>query len=141
MHILVALAGISAAVYFFFIRARHAADVTHDLLDMAQDVASAARRFGFRRKANVHPAESIEDPNIAIMGIAVAFLDLGSFPTQEQHGALIVQGQSVLDVSRDDAEELTLLGRWLISQCGGADAAISRLARNNLEWNMLARSL
>jgi hypothetical protein len=129
MHILVAIAGIAAAVYFFFIRAQRAADVTHDILDMAQDAASAARRFGFRRKANVHPVDSIEDPNIAIMGVAVAMLDLGSFPTQEQRDELIVQGQSVLDVTRDDAEELTVLGRWLITQCGGADAAISRLTR------------
>ncbi|MEM1064840.1 MAG: hypothetical protein AAF771_12515 [Pseudomonadota bacterium] len=129
MHILIALAGAALAFYFFVIRARNAADVTTELMDVANDVKLAARRFGFKRQTSVHPVDSIEEPKIAIVGIAVSFLEIGSFPTQEQRDALVVQAQSILEVSKSDAEELVVLGRWLVTECGGPNAAISRLSR------------
>lgn len=129
MPILIAIAGAALAFYFFVIRARNTADVATDLIDVANDVRLAARRFGFKRQTNVHPADSIEDPKIAMVGIAVSFLELGSFPTQEQRNALIVQAQSQLDVSKSEAEELVVLGRWMVTECGGPSAAKSRLSR------------
>jgi hypothetical protein len=39
-------------------RARNAAHVASDVVDMAETVLGAARRFGFRRKADRHPVES-----------------------------------------------------------------------------------
>lgn len=129
MPIVLALIGAATAFYFLVIRARNAADIATDVADMANDVRLAARRFGFRRRTNLHPVESIEDPNLAISAIALSFLELNDLPTQEQRNAMIVQSQSVLGVRKADAEEMMVLGRWFMSECGGPDAAISRLSR------------
>lgn len=129
MPVLIALAGIAVAVLVFVIRARNGARAGADLLDMAQDVRLAARRFGFRRSADLHPAEAIEEPNIAVAGIAAAFLELDDLPTADQRAALTRRLAPALDVSAEDAAELLILGRWMVAECGGADAAISRLSR------------
>jgi len=40
--------------------------------DAARDVRRAARRFGFRRQTNLHPAEPIDDTRVAAAGILTA---------------------------------------------------------------------
>lgn len=37
--------------------------------------------------------------------------------------------QSVLEVSRDEAEELLVMGRWLMSEFGGPELGVTRLSR------------
>ena len=91
MPVLIALAGLAVGVYFFLIRTRNAAHAAGDLLDMANDVRLAARRFGFRRQANAHPIEAIEDSNLAIAALTVGFLELDGLPTQDQFDRLVVQ--------------------------------------------------
>ncbi len=129
MPVILAVIGAVAAAAFFILRARNAAHAATDLVDMANDVRLAARRFGFRRKTNLHPAESIEDPSIAIAGIASAFLELDDLPTSDQRSALTRAMSGVLGLSRQDADELTILGRWIANECGSPDAAVSRLSR------------
>ncbi|UYV36106.1 hypothetical protein N4R57_13830 [Rhodobacteraceae bacterium D3-12] len=129
MPVLIAIIGAITAVAFFVLRARNAANAAGDLVDMANDVRLAARRFGFRRKTNLHPAESIEDPNIAITGVASAFLELDDLPTSGQRTALVYAMQDTFGLSAQDADELAILGRWMVSECGSPDAAISRLTR------------
>lgn len=129
MPFLIGLAGIAVAIYWFVIRTRNTANVATDLMDVANDVRLAARRFGFKRRSDLHPAESIEDPNIAIAGIAAAFLELDDYPTQEQRDALLVQLQSKLWLDQAAATELSILGRWFMTECGGPQPAIARLSR------------
>ncbi|MBU2982815.1 hypothetical protein KO498_13440 [Lentibacter algarum] len=129
MPIILAVIAAVTGVLFFIMRARNAADAANELFDMANDVRLAARRFGFQRNTNVHPAENIEDPNIAITGIASAFLELEALPTSEQREALAWELSKTLNISKDDADELCILGRWLVSECGGAGAAVTRLSR------------
>ncbi|WP_208352436.1 hypothetical protein [Pseudaestuariivita rosea] len=129
MPFLIALAGAAVALYFFVLRSRNAANIAGDIFDAALDVKNAARRFGFKRRANTHPVEDIDDPKIAIAALAVSFLELDDYPTQEHRNALHRNLQSVLSMSDKDAEEMTVLGRWLMNQCGGADQAVSRLSR------------
>ncbi len=116
MPFLIGIVGIAVAIYWFVIRTRNAANVATDLFDVANDVRLAARRFGFRRRSDLHLAESIADPNLAIAGIAVAFLELDDYPTQQQRQALLVQIQSKLHLEQDVATELTVLGRWLMTE-------------------------
>lgn len=129
MHILIAAAGIALAIYFFVIRTRNAANVASDVVDMANDVRLAARRFGFIRKTNQHPVDGIEDARIAMAAIAVSFLELDDYPTKEARSALLVALQSEFGISKEDAVEMTVLGRWLMNECGRPDAAVSRIAR------------
>ena len=90
---------------------------------------SAARRFGFRRRYNEHPVDSLQDADVAIAGAGLAFLDLAGLPTAEQQDALLVSLQSRLGHDKAKAEEAMILGRWLATECGGADAALKRFSR------------
>ncbi|GFE63579.1 hypothetical protein [Litoreibacter roseus] len=129
MPIILAVIGAIGAVIYWSMRARHAADAGRELLDVAQDVKAAARRFGFKRNTARHPVEDIEDPNIAIAGIAVSFLELDDYPAQEQRHAMLRALQNELRINLTAAEELTVLGRWMMTECNGPDAAIPRLSR------------
>lgn len=129
MPFLLALIGIVGAAYFWAQRARNARDMIGEVGDMANDVRLAARRFGFTRKMNVHPVESIEDPKLAIASIATAFIELDDLPTAEQRKILTIQLRSHLRVDAAEAEEMEVLGRWFMSECGGAEPAIARVSR------------
>lgn len=127
MPFLIALLGIVGAAYFWAQRARNTRDVVGDVADMANDVRLAARRFGFSRKMNVHPVESIDDSRLAIAAIATSFIELDDLPTAEQRQLLTIQLRSHLRAGA--AEEMEVLGRWFMAECGGAEPAIARLSR------------
>ena len=55
MPYLIALFGLVIGAYFWIQRARTAADAARELTGVAQDVMAAARRFGFRRRHDMHP--------------------------------------------------------------------------------------
>jgi hypothetical protein len=129
MPYLIALFGLIVGAYIWIQRARMAAEATHELAGVAQDVLAAAKRFGFRRKLNLHPVESLEDPDVAIAGAGVAFLELGGLPTAEQQDKLIASLQSHLGQSQNKAEEAAILGRWLVAESGGALPGLERLTR------------
>ena len=129
MPYLIALFGLVIGAYFWVQRARMAAEATQDLVGVAQDVMAAARRFGFRRRHNLHPVESLEDPDVAIAGAGVAFLELGGLPSAEQQDKLIASLQSHLGQSHNKAEEAAILGRWLVAESGGAQPGLDRLTR------------
>lgn len=129
MPFLIALVGIIGAVYYWSNRARNARDVAGEVMDMANDVRLAARRFGFKRQSNLHPVESIEDPRLAIASIATCFIELDGLPTEEDRKRLSIQLRSRLHADADEAQEMEVLGRWFMAECGGADPAISRLSR------------
>lgn len=135
MHILIGILGIAAAVYFFVIRARSAAHVAHDVVDMANDVRAAARRFGFKRKTNVHPVETIEDPNLAIAAIATAFVEMDDLPTKEQRDALDRALRERLGIDGATSQEATILGHWFVSECHGPETAVPRLSRKLFKLN------
>lgn len=117
------------AVYFFVIRARNAAEMAGELMDVAKDVQLAARRFGFKRKHQQHPVDSIDDPDIALASIGYAFIALDDVPSREDYdklgGALRIERR----IDDEGAQELSVLARWMVEQCNGASPAVPRLAR------------
>jgi hypothetical protein len=127
-YILGIIARIGAA-YFWAQRARNAADMTRELAGVAADVAAAARRFGFRRRVNVHPVEGLDDPDVAIAGAGIAFLELGGLPSTEQQDALLRSLQSRLGMDHEKAKEALILGRWLVTESQGAQPGLTRLVR------------
>ncbi|MEM9427231.1 MAG: hypothetical protein AAGA06_11070 [Pseudomonadota bacterium] len=118
-----------------------------EALDMAADAATtvrnAPRKLAFRRQTQEHPVEGIDDPRIALCGIAQAFIELDDLPTKDQRDQLHVDLRRKLRVTEEESEELETLGRWLVTQCNGAEAAIPRLARRLYKidgaasWNQL----
>ncbi|WP_022703877.1 hypothetical protein [Pseudorhodobacter ferrugineus] len=129
MPFILGLIGLITAAYFWANRARNAAHMTNDLAGVASDVLSAARRFGFSRKLNLHPVESIDDPQLATAACGLAFLELDGLPTVEQHDSLTRSLQSHLDLDHDKTQEALILGRWLISESNGAAPGFTRLLR------------
>ncbi|SFR43988.1 hypothetical protein [Litoreibacter janthinus] len=61
--------------------------------------------------------------------VNVAFLELDDLPSQETRIAMVRELQNAAHVSLHDAEELVILGRWLMTECGGPEPAVSRLSR------------
>ena len=129
MPVILAILGAIGAALIYYIRTRGPIDSGRDLIEAAHDVRLAARRFGFKRNASRHPAEDIDDPKVAIGGIAVAFLEMDDLPAKEHNIAMLHTLQEATRVSLSDAEELAVLGRWLVSECGGPDQDTSRLSR------------
>ncbi|MCB1337198.1 MAG: hypothetical protein KDK10_07005 [Maritimibacter sp.] len=129
MPIVLALLGILTAAAFWIYRIRGAAQAAEELADVANDVRLAARRFGFKRRSGQNAIDSIDEPQVAVAAIAVAFLELDELPTRDQQIALGRGLQHELRVSLGDAEELMILGRWLMKECGSAEQAVTRLGR------------
>jgi len=129
MPFLLALLGIAAAAFFWMQRAKDAAEMGSEMLDMARDVKAAARRFGFSRRHNEHPVDSIDDPKLAIGALVTAFHELEDLPTSESRTALDVQLRKHLSVSAEEAQEISILGHWFVNECGGADPAVTRLSK------------
>lgn len=68
MPYVIALLGLIAGAWLWMSRARAAGMAAQDLAGMAQDVISAARRFGFRRRYDEHPVDSLQDADVAAAG-------------------------------------------------------------------------
>lgn len=104
-----------------------------DAVNVAQDVVTTARnaprRLAFRRQHNAHPVEGIDDARIALCALSQAFIELDDLPTQDQRQKLAVMLRTELRASAEEAEEMEVLGRWLVGQCQTPQAAITRLSR------------
>ena len=117
----------------------------------AQDAVTVARnaprKLAFRKQLNAHPVEGIDDARIAICALAQAFLELDDLPTKEQRDRLHFLVRTKLRASEDEAEEMEVLGRWLIGQCNEASAAVTRLSRRlnvidgSASWDLLQEIL
>lgn len=129
MPVLIAILGILTGALIWYWRAKAAGQAVQDLAGVAQDVMSAARRFGFRRRYNEHPVDSLQDADVAIAGAGVAFMELAGLPSFEQQDALNLSLQHRLGHDRAKAEEAMVLGRWLVNECGGAGPALTRLTK------------
>lgn len=129
MPFLIALAAAAVGIYFFLIRARNTAHMVGDLADTANDVRLAARRFGFRRASDQHPVDALDDQTVALGAIGAAFLELDDLPTREQRDALVGALAQQGGMSRKNAEESLILGRWIVGQSGGPAQAIPRLSK------------
>ena len=129
MHIILGLIAIAGVAYMWFWRARNAADAASEIMDAANDVRLAARRFGFRRKRDVHPVDSIDDARVAGAGLMMALLMDDGVIRDDRRQATLVQMQSVFETGKQEAEELATLGQWLVTQCASPSAAFTRLAK------------
>jgi len=129
MHIIIGLLALAGAASFWLWRARNAAEMTGELLDAANDVRLAARRFGFKRKSKIHPVDSIEDARVAGAAIVAALVRQAGRVTPEQEDTWLVQMQSKFNVGKPEAKELSVLGDWLVGQCSTPSNAVPRISR------------
>ncbi|MEO0912392.1 MAG: TerB family tellurite resistance protein [Pseudomonadota bacterium] len=132
MPVLLTVLGLLAAVGYWYFRIRDAGDTVRDLADAANDVRLAARRFGFKRRANVHPIDCIEDARMAAAGITLSVAEMDGALTQSEIQTATIQFQSVFDISKDEAEELVTFGRWIASQSGTRAEGVRRMTKRLL---------
>lgn len=132
MHIVIAILSILGAAYFWVHRIRNAGRAVGEIKDMADDVRLAARRFGFKRRVNVHPVETVDDPRLAAAGIIAAMAEMDAMATDDTLREMKIQAQSVFDVEATEAEEMVVFGRWIASQCGTKHEAVRRLSKKLL---------
>lgn len=129
MPVIITILGLLAAAGYWYFRIRDAGGTVRDLADAANDVRLAARRFGFKRRANVHPIDCIEDAKMAAAGITLAVAEMDGALTQAEIQTATIQFQSVFDIAKDEAEELVTFGRWIASQSGTRAEGVRRLSK------------
>lgn len=117
-HIILGVLALTGGAYFWYSRISAAKDAAATLADAAIDVRLAARRFGFRRKANIHPAEAVDDARLAAMGLIAAPAQMDHGWSRETGDSMTAEAQAVFKISRQEAEEMVIFGRWLSDQRG-----------------------
>ncbi|MEM1387093.1 MAG: hypothetical protein AAF748_02490 [Pseudomonadota bacterium] len=135
MPIIIAALGLLATVYVYYRRSQGIARTAADVVDVIDGARLGVRRFRFQRKANTHPAEAIDDPLIAVGGIAAAFVELDPMPTKDSWDRLTLNLAREFRLSAEEAQELSVLGRWFVTQCGTPPAAITRLSKKLYRLN------
>lgn len=129
MHILIGIVGLLIAAGVWAWRLRMAKQALEEVSNVASDVMAAARRMGFKRQTDVHPVESIEEPELAVTALGLAFLDLASLPTAEQLAALKSAICNELAVTEAKTDEMLIVSRWLVNECKTPQQAFSRLLK------------
>lgn len=125
--VILILTAIGGAIWFWV--RNNPRDALHTAQDVVTTVRNAPRKLAFRRQTAAHPVEGIDDPRIAICALGQAFIELDDLPTKEQRDRLALNLRTKLRCDADEAEEMEVLGRWLVSQCNGATEAVPRLSR------------
>ena len=115
--------------YIWYMRYQRARDAAEMLVDAASDVRNAARRFGFRRKANIHPAESVDDPRLAMLSIVAAMAQMDRPWSTDLSRNLTVEAQRAFGVDVDEAEEMTVFAKWMSEQSSTYAEIVRRLAK------------
>ena len=139
MHILAGLLAVAGIVFFVLWRLRNAAAAAQDVIEVADDVRAAMRRFGFRQEAHQNPLDGIEDPRIAAAGILAAFAYMDSAFSQAEIAGIEAACAEAFDCDAEEARHLCAYGRWLVQQSqGNMGEVIRRLARN-LEGRLTAQ--
>lgn len=130
MHILLAVLAAAAGIGFWLWRAHMAARAASDLLETADDIRAAVRRFGFNRKAKTSPHDGIPDPRLAAAGILAAFANMNGGIGREEIAAIAEECRRAFGCDRKEAEDIGAYGRWLAQQSPNMDETVRRIGRN-----------
>lgn len=132
MPVLLAIISAITVAGIWYYRMNAANKGARELLDAANDVRLAARRFGYKMRNKTHPTDTVDDPRLAAAGIVLAIAGMDSELTREEMDALIDQCLSKFNVDRTEAEEIVVFGRWLANSCNTKDEAVRRLSKRVL---------
>jgi len=130
MHILLAVLAIAVGIGVWIWRAQMAARAASDLLETADDIRAAVRRFGFNRKAKSSPHDGIPDPRLAAAGILAAFANMEGGLGREEIAAIAEECRRAFGCDAEEAAQIGAYGRWLAQQSANMDETVRRIARN-----------
>ena len=123
------LLAVAAGVGVWMYRARNAADAAQTVFDMASDAKAAARRFGYHRKHNKSPLDTVDDPRLSAAAMLVAMAKLDGDLSRDQIERITRECIETFDVDAAEGADMTAFGRWL-SQHGEPEEVLRRLARS-----------
>ena len=129
MHIILGIIAALGGVAFFIWRVRATAEAAREIVDAADDIRAAARRYGHNRKTKINPLDAIDDSRVAAATVLAAFARMDGDYTREQLNAIKDECQQVFNTSEEEAIEITGQSRWLMEQTKNIDEAIRRLSR------------
>ena len=130
MHILLAVLAAAAGIGFWLWRIHMAARAASDLLETADDIRAAVRRFGYRRKTKGSPLDGIDDARLAAAGILAAFANMDGGLGRQEIAAIAEECRRAFHAEAAEAEQICAYGRWLVQQSANMDETVRRLARN-----------
>lgn len=127
MHILLGLAAVVGGIVFWIWRMKTTASAAKEVIEVADDVRAAVRRFGYRRSADKNPLETVDDPRLAAVGVLASVAKMDGDYTREQMTAIQEECARVFAASNKDAEQIAAYGRWLAQQSDNPEEVIRRL--------------
>ena len=127
MFYIILLLTLFAALGFWLVRTRDTTEIASDMTEAASEAFSNARIRALGRSLKAHPIDCIEDSELAIGGLATAFLMLGGHPNAEAKIRLRKSLAGHLCITTVKAEELMILGQWYVTQTDSPADAIPRL--------------
>lgn len=98
------------------------------LLDAPPPVRAAAKRLEFKAQPNVHSIVSVNSPELCVAAMAVAFARMDDNERIDAHELpRFVQKQLQLEAAQ--AQDVCVLGAWLVEEGGGPTPAFDRLTK------------
>lgn len=120
------VAAISAIAVWYW-RIRVLRDMARDAGELAGDVRSGFRRYGFQRQSGLHPTASVTDPRLGAVAMMAAITRLDGALTETQLTTLAQMAQEAFEVDAREADDMLAYGRWLCDQSHDPDDAVRRL--------------
>ncbi|MEO0761248.1 MAG: TerB family tellurite resistance protein [Pseudomonadota bacterium] len=123
------LLGIVAAVGIWYWRFKMVSEAAGELIDAADGVRAAARRFAYRRRSDKHPADCVEDARLAAAGVMAAIASMDGPLSRDEIKAIANEARAVFQADQDEADEIAAFGRWIAGQCKSPDDGARRLGK------------
>jgi len=133
MPILITIIGAISAALFWYYRMKDANQAAHELMDVANDVRLAARRFGYKRRTKTHPIDTVDDARLAAAGIVSAIASMSGYLEKAQIEEMAAQFKTTFDTSPKEAVEIATFGRWIAAQSNSNSEALRRLSKRLFE--------
>lgn len=127
MPFLLFLLGALGAIALWYWRYRAARDAVGEVGEIASEVRSAFRRYGYKRKVGQHPADAVEDPRVAAVAILAATARLDGALTRAQIDAITREAAAAFRIDLGEAEQMGAYGRWIADQAADPDDVVRRL--------------
>ena len=133
MPIIITIIGLLAAASVWMYRIRAAKDSANEMLEMANDVRLAAKRFAYKRNRKTHPIDGIDDARLAAAGIMAIAAEMDGAITANEQRVMKEQAVGVFGCSDADADEFIIFGRWMASQGTNRNETLRRLIKRVIE--------
>ncbi|MEH6644145.1 hypothetical protein [Sulfitobacter sp.] len=122
------LGGLIAVGFLTYRRFQRGAYLAGDMSVAPAPVRAAAKRLGFHAQPNVHSIVSVPTAELCVAAMAVAFAQMDDKVTPDED-VIITSLKKHLQLEQQEAQDMALMGPWLVEQGGGPTPAFERLTK------------